>query len=70
MEPILVRGHSCDGLIKHFEARDSICIPSFNEDGAIRGCDDTNYTYIDYCPYCGDQLPLPKPVASREEKPI
>lgn len=50
-----VRGHLCDGL-KVLQATDRYCEPSFDMDGKIEGCDDSNDTPILFCPMCGVKL--------------
>lgn len=56
-----VRGHTCDGLKLHWQNASYSCIPSFGNDGQINGCDDVNYTYIVFCPYCAIILPTMLP---------
>ena len=55
-----IRGHMCEGLRKYQEYSTFGCIPDFTEEGYTRGCDDTNYVPILYCPFCGKELPKPK----------
>lgn len=54
-----VRGHSCEGLVKFQKFSTYSCIPSYDEDGTISGCDGTNEIPILYCPFCGDKLKSP-----------
>ena len=61
-----VRGHTCEGIAKHYEAADYLCVPRLGELGQISGCDDVNYTFILYCPYCGVLLPPPPKPECRE----
>jgi hypothetical protein len=51
-----VRGHMCEGLKKYQEFSRYSCIPDFSKEGFTRGCDDTNYIPILYCPFCGEKL--------------
>jgi hypothetical protein len=55
-ESIAVRGHTCEGLNRHFAAADYGCVPCLNASGAICGCDDLNPVVIDFCPWCGVDL--------------
>lgn len=55
-----VRGHMCMKLKEYQESSTYGCIPSLSEEGYTNGCDDTNYTPILYCPFCGEKLPKPK----------
>ena len=50
-----VRGHTCERLVK-FQKEGGGCKPTIGEFGDIGGCDDTNYFFIDYCPFCGEKL--------------
>lgn len=59
-EDIRVRNHICNGLEKYQSRLDENgkptgyqCIPIFNSMGETQGCDDTNITIIEYCPFCG-----------------
>jgi hypothetical protein len=51
-----IRGHMCEGLRRFQDYSTYSCIPSFNENGSISGCDDTNEIRIKYCPFCGEEL--------------
>lgn len=55
-----VRGHMCEGLKKYQEFSTYGCIPDLSEEGYTRGCDDTNYVPILFCPFCGEELLKPK----------
>lgn len=69
-----VRGHICPGLQDHFDAATYGCIPAatygciprITEEGTIAGCDDINEEPILFCPYCGEKLPEPTPIAEDE----
>ena len=53
-----VRGHMCSNLERfQIEGKSSSCIPQFNIDGSISGCDNTNHIEILFCPFCGTKLP-------------
>lgn len=51
-----IRNHMCEGLKRFQEYSTFSCIPKYNEDGSISGCDDTNYIRITHCPFCGEYL--------------
>jgi hypothetical protein len=51
-----VRGHLCEGLKKFQEYSTYSCIPKFEENGSISGCDATNEVRIIFCPFCGEKL--------------
>ena len=55
--PKTVRGHTCEGLQTHYKyAGKNYCIPIITSTGYIAGCDDTNKTRFNFCPYCGVRL--------------
>lgn len=53
-KPVL--GHLCEGLRELQAFSTYRCIPNFDKDGTLRGCDANNYTIIKYCPMCGVKL--------------
>lgn len=51
-----IRGHMCEGLKRFQDYSTYSCIPNFNENGSISGCDATNEIRIKFCPFCGEKL--------------
>jgi len=51
-----VRGHLCEGLKRFQENSTYSCIPKFNKEGEVEGCDATNEIRIIFCPFCGEKL--------------
>ena len=52
-----VRGHLCEGLCCA-QMNGGGCKPRYNEAGVLQGCDDSNYTPILFCPYCGELIAI------------
>lgn len=52
-----IRGHKCEGLKEFQDSSTYSCIPCYDEEGCMMGCDDTNYVLPSYCPFCGEKLP-------------
>lgn len=53
----MILSHTCAKL-EEFEAAvdDIACCPSIDQFGKIRGCDASNPVYINFCPFCGEDL--------------
>lgn len=49
----------CDGLRLFQQDGAESCVPVFDEEGVIHGCDASNERFITYCPFCGVKLRAP-----------
>jgi len=50
-----VKGHTCEGLILYHKDRSS-CVPYFESNGTVAGCDNESDIAITHCPFCGTEL--------------
>ena len=57
--PMTVLEHACEGLTAFQTASTYRCIPCFDADGYVYGCDDGNVVGLVFCPFCAQPFVCP-----------